>query len=106
MDSALIYASDHGESLGEQGIYLHGMPFGFAPKSQKHVPMLLWTSPAYDARAGMRAGCLRKRAGEAFSHDNLYHTILGAAEVRNRIYDERLDILASCRRAAPALDHE
>lgn len=106
VDGALIYASDHGESLGEQGIYLHGMPFSFAPKSQKHVPMLLWTSAAYDARVGMRAGCLSKRAGEAFSHDNLYHTILGAAEVRNRVYDERLDILAACRRASPALDHE
>jgi lipid A ethanolaminephosphotransferase len=106
VDGVLIYASDHGESLGEQGIYLHGMPYGFAPKSQKQVPMLLWTSPGYDSRVGMRAGCAGKRAGEAFSHDNLYHTILGAAEVRNRAYDENLDILAACRRESAVFDHE
>lgn len=106
VDGMLIYASDHGESLGEQGIYLHGMPYSFAPKSQKHIPLLLWTSPGYDARVGMRSGCMSKHAGEAFSHDNLYHTILGAAEVRNHVYDEHLDILAACRRESPVFDHE
>lgn len=106
VDGVLIYASDHGESLGEQGIYLHGMPYSFAPKSQKQVPMLLWTSPGYDARVGLRAGCVGKHAGEVFSHDNLYHTILGAAEVRNNVYDEHLDMLASCRRESSVVDHE
>lgn len=106
VDGVLIYASDHGESLGEQGIYLHGMPYRFAPKSQTRVPMLLWTSPGYATRSGLRAGCLARHAGEPVSHDNLYHTILGAAEVRNQVYDERLDILAACRRESPGFDHE
>jgi lipid A ethanolaminephosphotransferase len=97
VDGMLIYASDHGESLGEQGIYLHGLPYSFAPRLQKEIPMLLWTSQGYDERIGLRAGCVRARAGEPFSHDNLYHTILGAAGVRNRVYDRRLDILAPCR---------
>lgn len=106
LDAVLIYASDHGESLGEQGIYLHGMPYGFASRLQKEVPMLLWTSRGYAARAGLRAGCVRGRATEAFSHDNLYHTILGAAQVRNRVYDPRLDILAACRVDLRAIGYE
>ena len=97
IDSVLIYASDHGESLGEQGIYLHGMPYTFAPRLQKEVPMLLWTSRGYAQRARLRSGCLRSRADEPLSHDNLYHTVLGAAEVRNEVYEARLDVLASCR---------
>ena len=52
-DSMLIYASDHGESLGELGIYLHGLPYAFAPDDQKHVPMLVWTSSSFRARLGL-----------------------------------------------------
>jgi len=102
VDGMLIYASDHGESLGEQGIYLHGMPYTFAPRAQKEVPMLVWTSPQYDARVGLRTGCLAARAHGTFSHANLYHTILGAARVRNRLYERKLDILAPCRSAESA----
>lgn len=103
VDGVLVYASDHGESLGEQGIYLHGLPYAFAPQSQKHIPMLIWTSAGYDTRVGLRHDCLKQRSGEAFSHDNLYHTLLGAAELRNSVYDASLDILASCRRESPTL---
>jgi lipid A ethanolaminephosphotransferase len=99
VDGVLIYASDHGESLGEQGLYLHGMPYRFAPRTQKEVPMLLWTSQSYAEREGLRAGCLAARAGEPLSHDNLYHTVLGATEVRNDVYDPKLDLLSGCRAA-------
>ena len=61
-DSVLLYASDHGESLGEQGIYLHGMPYAFAPRVQKEVPMLFWTSRGYVERTGLSIGCLRPGA--------------------------------------------
>lgn len=97
VDGVLIYASDHGESLGEQGLYLHGMPYSFAPRTQKEVPMLLWTSQSYAEREGLRPGCLAARASEPLSHDNLYHTVLGAAEVRNDVYDRKLDLLSGCR---------
>lgn len=106
IDGALIYVSDHGESLGEQGIYLHGMPYSFAPDVQKHVPMLLWTSSQYDQRVGLRSQCVRDRAHVALSHDNLYHTILGLTEVRNQAYESRLDILSGCRAGALGFDHE
>jgi lipid A ethanolaminephosphotransferase len=103
VDSMLIYASDHGESLGEQGVYLHGMPYSFAPKAQKDVPMLVWASPGYTQRARLDLDCQRALADRTVSHDFLYHTILGAAETRDKVYDSRLDLLAACRRPA---DHE
>lgn len=105
LDGVLIYASDHGESLGEQGIYLHGMPYGFAPRAQKDVPMLFWASRGYLDRTGLSMGCVRSHAHDAVSHDNLYHTVLGALAVRDAVYTRSLDILAPCRAATP-LDHE
>jgi lipid A ethanolaminephosphotransferase len=105
LDSVLIYASDHGESLGEQGIYLHGMPYSFAPRVQKEVPMLFWASAGYVERTGLSMSCVRGRSRDPVSHDNLYHTVLGALAVRDAVYDPALDILGRCRAAAPQ-DHE
>ena len=98
LDGLLIYASDHGESLGENSIYLHGMPFAFAPDVQKQVPMLMWASAGYVSRARLQGDCLRTEAALPVSHDFFYHTVLGAAELRNAAYDRRLDLLSGCRR--------
>lgn len=98
LDSVLIYVSDHGESLGENGIYLHGMPYAFAPAAQKEVPFLMWTSEGYVQRARLQPDCLRTEATQPVSHDFFYHTVLGAAEARNQVYDRKLDLLAGCRR--------
>lgn len=106
VDTMLMYASDHGESLGEQGMYLHGLPYAFAPDTQTHVPMLMWLSPSYAARRGVDMQCLESHASEPRSHDNIYHTLLGAAEVRNASYDRKLDILAACRDARMPGDFE
>jgi lipid A ethanolaminephosphotransferase len=104
IDSMLIYASDHGESLGEEGIYLHGLPYAFAPRLQTEVPMLIWASSGYAQRTGLRLDCMQARSSEAVSHDNLYHTVLGAMELRNSVYDPALDLLSACRAGHP--DHE
>ena len=100
-DSVLLYASDHGESLGEQGIYLHGMPYAFAQRVQKEVPMLFWASRGYVERTGLNLSCLRGHSHDAISHDNLYHTVLGALAVHNAVYEPGLDVLAQCRSARP-----
>lgn len=97
LDSLLIYVSDHGESLGENGIYLHGMPYAFAPAVQKEVPLLIWTSAGYLGRSRLQPDCLRATAKLPTSHDFFYHTVLGAAAVRNQVYDARLDLIAGCR---------
>lgn len=98
LDSVLIYVSDHGESLGENGIYLHGMPYAFAPAAQRQVPMLIWTSEGYVRRAQLQPDCLRTEAQLPVSHDFFYHTVLGAAQLRNQVYDRHLDLIAGCRR--------
>lgn len=96
-DTVFIYVSDHGESLGENGLYLHGAPYAFAPDVQTRVPFMLWMSEGYEKRFSMQDACLRAQLSGRFSHDNLYHTVLGAMAVRNAAYQPALDMLAACR---------
>ncbi|MDB5902402.1 MAG: lipid ethanolaminephosphotransferase, partial [Betaproteobacteria bacterium] len=102
VDALLLYVSDHGESLGEKGLYLHGAPYMFAPDEQKRVPLLLWMSAEYRKRFGISPACVQGRKAEAVSHDNLYHTVLGAVGVKSARYDPQLDMLAACRVAGAA----
>ncbi len=99
-DTGLLYLSDHGESLGEYGLFLHGMPYGVAPDGQKHVPMVAWLGAPLAARQSLSLDCLRAGLAEPLSHDNLYHTVLGALDVRSPSYQPALDAWAGCRRPA------
>ena len=94
-ETAMLYISDHGESLGESGIYLHGLPYTFAPDSQTHVPAILW---AADHNRDIDLTVARSRANEMLSHDNLFHTLLGLFEVSSTIYAQDRDILRYARR--------
>lgn len=96
-DTALIYVSDHGESLGENGIFLHGLPRAIAPREQTHVPMIMWFSDGFAGRSGLALECLKQKQAQAFSHDNLFHTVLGLMDVHTKVYERPLDISASCR---------
>ena len=96
--TALVYVSDHGESLGEKGLYLHGMPYRMAPTEQTHVPMLAWASKALQQTQGLRLECLKGQAAQPWSHDNLFHTMLGLARVGTTALDGKLDMLAPCTR--------
>ena len=96
--TSLVYLSDHGESLGENGVYLHGLPYSIAPDTQKHVPMLLWLSEDYQQRYGISQACLQKRArSEDFSQDNFFSTLLGLTGVQTTYYQGADDILQPCR---------
>jgi lipid A ethanolaminephosphotransferase len=97
VDSAMLYVSDHGESLGEKGLYLHGIPYAIAPSQQTHVPMLLWLSPGLTASGDVSASCVRGRADEQYSHDNLFHSVLGLLNVRTVAYRADRDIFEGCR---------
>ena len=94
---ALFYVSDHGESLGEYGVFLHGVPYPFAPDAQKHVPLVAWLGEAIARRTGIDPTCLRGRLDERLSHDNLYHSVLGLLDVATPTYDRRLDIWSACK---------
>lgn len=97
LDTAMIYMSDHGESLGENGLYLHGAPYMFAPTQQTHVPFVFWASPGLQQSAGIDKACLTAKADAPLSHDNLFHSVLGLMQVTTTIHDPALDIFAHCR---------
>ena len=96
-DTALLYVSDHGESLGENNLFLHGLPYALAPDFQTHVPMLSWLSPAMQQRLKLRMACLNEKSAAPLSHDNLFHSVLGLMDVQTGLYQARLDLFASCR---------
>jgi len=100
IDSALLYVSDHGESLGEKGLYLHGIPYAIAPSQQTHIPMVLWLSPSLTAGGDVDAGCVRARANGAYSHDNLFDSVLGLLDVSTTAYRPERDIFNGCRASA------
>lgn len=93
----LIYVSDHGESLGENGLYLHAAPWFMAPEVQTHVPMLTWVSPEAGPRLGLTKDCLDPRRDEALSHDNLFSTVLGMLDIQTSVRDPALDLTRGCR---------
>lgn len=96
--TSLVYLSDHGESLGENGVYLHGLPYTIAPETQKHVPMLVWLSDDYQKRYGINYSCLQKQAKENdYSQDNLFSTMLGLTGVETQEYRAADDLLATCK---------
>lgn len=99
-DTLLLYLSDHGESLGERGIYLHGLPRVLAPHEQTHVPMLLWMSRGAHSRLMSTGGCMRALAPRGLSHDNLFHTLLGVFGVSTSAYRGKLDIFAMANDAS------
>lgn len=89
---ALLYVSDHGESLGENNLYLHGLPYAVAPEYQKHVPWIAWQAPDF----GISSTCLQAHKNQALSHDNLFHSVLGLMQVSTDLYQKRLDAYAGC----------
>jgi len=97
VDSAMMYLSDHGESLGENEVYLHGADWATAPTQQKHIPMLMWFSDGWVRDSGLRLDCMAQRRVQPASQDNLFHTLLGFFGTRTTVYDPRLDLLAGCR---------
>lgn len=96
LSPSLIYASDHGESLGEYGLYLHGAPYMLAPSQQTHVPMLLWFGK--DQKAAMDLSCLTQEGRKPVSHDNIFHTVLGMMQVDTKVRDRALDLASACRK--------
>ncbi|EGD17047.1 sulfatase-like hydrolase/transferase, partial [Xanthomonas hortorum] len=73
-DTAMIYVSD--QSLGEKGLYLHGVPYAIAPKEQTHVPMVMWFSPEFARDRGLDETCLR--------------------HVKTSVYARERDLFAQC----------
>ncbi|MCP5176267.1 MAG: phosphoethanolamine--lipid A transferase [Moraxellaceae bacterium] len=86
------YVSDHGESTGEHGLYLHGTPYFLAPTQQTHVPMLTWLSADFSQNQPAKNQCLQRQQHQAVSHDNVFHTMLGLLEIKTAVYQQDLDM--------------
>lgn len=98
--TAMLYVSDHGESLGEFGMYLHGAPRAFAPKEQTHVPAVLWLGAQHPVKLAQ----LSSLKNTALSHDDLFCTLLGNYSVKTELcqpFESRLKTLGVWSPAVP-----
>jgi len=85
--TCMIYASDHGESLGEKGFYLHGTPYTFAPDEQKEIPFIVWGSKSF-----LKDKKMYLDKNKVYSHQYIFHTILGAFSAKSTVYKKEYDI--------------
>jgi lipid A ethanolaminephosphotransferase len=93
---AMVYLSDHGESLGENNLYLHGLPYAIAPDHQKRIPWVTWVSKDFQDRRGVSQTCVNQIGNQRVSHDNLFHSVLGLLNVSTKVYQAPLDLYAPC----------
>ena len=93
---AMLYVADHGESLGEKNLYLHGLPFAVAPAEQKTVPLITWLSPGFEQLTRVNTRCLQANRDKSLSHDNLFHSVLGLMAVKTTVYQRERDFFAAC----------
>ncbi|MDB5743542.1 MAG: sulfatase [Polaromonas sp.] len=102
-DPAMVYVADHGESLGENNLYLHGMPYLVAPDVQKRVPWITWISGAYALRTRVSPDCLRGQSQQKISHDHYFHSVLGLLAIQTQAYRAEFDAYAPCRASAASV---
>lgn len=95
--SSMIYVSDHGESLGENGLYLHGAPYMIAPAEQTHIPLIAWFSDDFARITKLDTACVSAKSSQPLSHDNLFDTVLGLMDVQTTVYQAERDAFAACR---------
>lgn len=97
-DTLLVYVSDHGESLGEYGLYLHGTPYALAPDVQKDIPYIVWMSDTFRQHKALDATALT-RAHHA--HETVFHSVMGAFDLTSDIYQPRLNLFVDAQAGAP-----
>ncbi len=102
-NTGMIYISDHGESLGENNMYLHGLPYFLAPDEQIHVPFVLWLSESLLDNLEIDQNCLINERTDRFSHDNLFHSILGLMKINTEVYNAEMNLFRPCQ--SRNLDH-
>ena len=98
IDSSLIFMSDHGESVGEKSLFLHGAPRLVAPNEQTQVPGILWLSEGTQKRLGTNVFTLTEL--DNVTHDHLYHTVLGLLDVDTKVYNPQWDLIQKIRHTA------
>ena len=87
--TAMLYVSDHGESLGEHGIYLHSAPYMVAPKEQTHVPGIVWMGKNFDYKKDQ----LLSHKDDALSQDDLFCTLLVTFKLDTKMCEAKKGML-------------
>ncbi len=99
-NASMLYVSDHGESLGESGAYLHGFPYALSPDEQREIPMLVWFSDQEAKQAIQQQNkqqCLENIArNNSINHDYIFHSMLGLLKVQSSSYQKELDFFSQC----------
>ncbi|MCC6138089.1 MAG: phosphoethanolamine--lipid A transferase [Bdellovibrionaceae bacterium] len=98
-NSNLIYISDHGESLGEKGLYLHAMPYKFAPEEQTHVPFIFWSNDSFLNEFNYDLDCVKNKSSHHYSHNNMFHSYVGLMNILDKHYKPEMDIFKTCRQS-------
>ncbi|MBY0244135.1 MAG: phosphoethanolamine--lipid A transferase EptA [Sphingobacteriaceae bacterium] len=80
--SSMIFVSDHGESLGENKLYMHGLPMSLAPKEQYEIPFIVWVS---DSRTQLKPN-------QVLSQNHVFHSVLNFLSIESPIYKEEMNI--------------
>jgi len=96
--TAMLYVSDHGESLGEYNIFLHGLPLAIAPSQQTHIPMIFWASPDFLEAKSIDPELLAASRANPYSHENLFHSFLGLFDVQTALYEPSRDLFFPARK--------
>lgn len=97
VNASLIYLSDHGESLGESGFYLHGIPYAIAPKEETTVPFIVWLSQNTIASRKIDMNCLTHESlAGGYSQDDLFSSVLDIMDIKTKVYDSHLDVFQKC----------
>ncbi|MEE1167953.1 MAG: sulfatase-like hydrolase/transferase, partial [Alistipes sp.] len=81
--STLLFVSDHGESLGENNLYMHGMPKSMAPREQFEIPFIVWTSDG------------RTTTQSEVGQYHVFHTVLNALSIESEVYNPEYDIFSN-----------
>ena len=96
INTALLFVSDHGESTGESGYFLHGAPYAIAPKEQTQIPMFFWFSAGFKAQRALQETCMATQRMVPASHDALFPMVLGVLDISTAAYSPALDPFSRC----------
>lgn len=80
--STMMFVSDHGESLGEKNLYMHGVPISIAPKEQYEIPFIVWVSD----------GSKQVKPNKMLSQNHVFHSVLNFLNIQSPIYNEEMNI--------------
>lgn len=82
--SCVLYVSDHGESLGENNLYMHGVPMIMAPAEQIEIPFIVWTSDSTTQVKNL------KEVGQY----HVFHSTLYFLGIDSPIFNEELNVFS------------